>query len=63
MKLQLKQSRGNNSESMKAKVVILVQELSFLYTTHRQDLFYITVKYHDNIPKGIQVMEQTGNCI
>ena len=43
---------GNNSESMKARV-------AFLYPTHHQDVFYITVKYHDNIPKGFQVMEQT----
>ena len=35
------------------------QELSFLYLTHRQDLFYITVQYHDYIPKGIQVTEWT----
>ena len=39
------------------------QELSFLYATHRHDLFYITVKYHDYIPKGIQVTERTRNCI
>ena len=39
------------------------QELSFLYMTHRHDLFYITVKYHDYIPKGIQVTEQTWICI
>ena len=37
---------------MKARVVILVQD-------HPHDLFYITVKYHDNIPKGIQVTEWT----
>ena len=49
MKLHLKPSRGNNSESMKAKIVILV------CNTYCQDLFYVTVKYHDNIPKGIQV--------
>ena len=42
--MHLKPSRGNNSESM--------TELSFLYATHRHDLFYITVKY-DYIPKGI----------
>ena len=42
MKLHLTQSRENNSESMKARVVNIVR-----------DLFYITVKYHDNIPKGI----------
>ena len=39
------------------------QELSFLYVTHRHDLFYIAVKYHDYIPKGIQVIELTQNCI
>ena len=38
-------------------------ELSFLYLTHHQDVFYITLKYHDKIPKGFQVMEQTRNCI
>ena len=38
-------------------------ELPFLYATHRQDLFYITVKNHDNIPKGFQVMERTRDCI
>ena len=31
--------------------------------THRHDLFYITVKYHYYIPKGIQVTEQTQICI
>ena len=39
------------------------RELSFLYVTHHHDLFYITVKYHDYIPKGIQVTERTQNCI
>ena len=43
MKLNLKPSRGNNSESMKER------ELSFLYATHPHDLFYIAVKYHDYI--------------
>ena len=27
-------------------------ELSFLYGTHRQHLFVITVRYNDNIPNG-----------
>ena len=54
--LHLKPSRGNNSESMKV-------ELSFLYAIHRHDLFYIAVKYHDYIPKGIQVIQRTRNCI
>ena len=38
-------------------------ELSFLYITHCRGLFYITLKYHDYIPKGIQVTEQTQICI
>ena len=53
MKLHLKPSRGNN--------LVWKGELSFLYATHRHDLFYTTVVYHDYIPKGIQVMERTGN--
>ena len=44
--LQLK-----NQEEITQKVC--KQELSFLFATHCHDLFYITVKYHDNIPKGI----------
>ena len=52
MKLHLKPSRGNSSESMKVRVAILVCDTS-------SDLFYMTVKYHDHIPKGIQVTELT----
>ena len=37
--------------------------MSFLYATYNHDLFYIAVKYHDYIPKGIQIIEGTGNCI
>ena len=47
--MHLKQSRGNNSEDMKATVVIW-------YATHCHDLFYITVKCHDHIPKVTIVM-------
>ena len=54
--MHLKPSRGDNSENMKTRVVILVP-------IHRHDLFYITVKYHDYIPKGIQVTERTRICI
>ena len=36
-------------------------ELSFLYSTHRLVLFYISTKSHQNISKGIQVTEQTQN--
>ena len=42
MKLPLKPSRGNNSESMEV-------ELSFLYVTHQHYQFYIAVKYHGYI--------------
>ena len=39
-------------------------KLSLLYMTHRLVLFYISIKYHKNIPKGILLTEQTGNqCI
>ena len=36
-------------------------ELSFLYLTHHLVLFYISITYHQNIAKGIQVTEQTRN--
>ena len=36
-------------------------ELSFLYATRRLVLFYISAKYHRNIPKGIRVTERTRN--
>ena len=36
-------------------------ELSFLYKTCRLVLFYISVKYHRNIPKGIPETEQMRN--
>ena len=45
-------TKGNNSKVRKP-------ELSFLYMTSRLVLFYISTKYHQNIPKGIQVTERT----
>ena len=36
-------------------------ELSFLYATCCLVLFYISTKYHRNIPKGIRVTERTRN--
>ena len=33
-------------------------ELSFLYATPHLILFYISTKYHQNIPKGIRATEQ-----
>ena len=56
MKLHLKPSRGKTQKVWK-------RELSFLYATHRHDLFYIAVRYHQNIPNSFQVMERTQNCI
>ena len=47
-----KHQRGDNSK-------VLKRELSFLYATHRHNLFYITVKYHQNIPNGFQFIEWT----
>ena len=32
-----------------------------MYETHRHDLFYITVKYHQNIPNGFQVKKRKRN--
>ena len=34
-----------------------------MYATHRHDLFYITVKYHQIIPNGIKVIERTRKCL
>ena len=39
------------------------RELSLLYVAHCHDLLFITMKYHDYIPKGIQVTERTQICI
>ena len=52
-------------KSIKGEITkkVLKRGLSFLYATHRHDLFYITVKYHQNIPNGIQVIERTRNCL
>ena len=32
-----------------------------MYATHCHALFYITVKYHQTIPNGFQVIERTRN--
>ena len=45
---EFKRSRGNNQKVCK-------QELSFLYVTYHHHLFFITVKCHDKIPKGIKL--------
>ena len=52
-----KHQMGDNSK-------VLKRGLSFLYATHRHDLFYITVKYESsNILNGIQVIERTRKCL
>ena len=48
----LKNTKGNNSKSKTAIVVILV-------LTRRLVLFYISTKYHQNTPKGIEVTKRT----
>ena len=48
--------RGDNSKGIKVRALIL-------YATHRHNQFYITVKYHQNIPNGIRVIERTRKCL
>ena len=48
-------NRGDNSKVLKL-------ELSFLNVTCCYDLFYITVKYHQNILNHIQVIERRLKC-
>ena len=52
-----------HKKSIKGKITQKVFKLglSFLYATHHHDLFYITVKYHQNIPNSFQVIEQKRN--
>ena len=45
-------TKGDNSKSKKGRVVIV---------TCRLVLFYISIRYHQNILKGIPVTEQTRN--
>ena len=58
-----KHQRGDNSKSFNVRALNFASdtlsgpELSNLQVTHCQDLFYIAVKYHQNIPNGIQVTE------
>ena len=44
-----KASKGDNSKSIKTRAIIL-------YATHCHDLFYITVKYHQNIPNIFKLL-------
>ena len=54
--------RTRNLFQIKQRVItpkIRMAELSILYATCRLALSYISTKSHQNIPKGIQVTEQT----
>ena len=54
--------RTRNLFQIKQRVItpkVTKTELSILYATSRLVLFYISTKYHQNIPMGIQVTEQT----
>ena len=44
----------NMHKNIKGEITqkVVKQAVSFLYATHCHDLFYITVKYHENIPNG-----------
>ena len=48
MKLHLKQSRGNNSENMKARVVILVRNASSWLVLHNFDVSWLYSKGYSN---------------
>ena len=52
-------------KSIKGEITqkVLKQGLSFFYATHCHDLFYIAMKYHQNIPNGIHVIERTQKCL
>ena len=54
-----------HKKSIKGEITqkVLKGKLSFLYATHRHDLFYIIVKYHQNIPNSFQVIERTRKCL
>ena len=45
----------------KLKKENIKQELSFIKVNHPHDMFCISVKYHDNISKGIQVKKKIQN--
>ena len=47
-------TKGDNAKSKKGRVVILLRQSHLI-------LFYISTKYHQNIPKGIRVTELTRN--
>ena len=63
--IQVTERTGICVKSIKVEITkkALKGKLLFLYETHRHDLFYITVKYHQNISKGFQVIERTRKCL
>ena len=41
--------------------ILYRQELLFLCSAHHLTMLYISMKFHENILKGFQVIEQTQN--
>ena len=56
-------SMDNYCQTLQREIMPKVRkaELSFLYATCRLVLFYISTKYHKNIPKGLWLTERTQN--
>ena len=52
--ITVKYNKGRTPKVRKA-------EFSFLYAKYRLVLFYISTKYHKNIPKGLWLTERTRN--
>ena len=48
-------SKGNNSKKMYR------QELRFLWSARCLMMLYISIKFHENILEGFEIIEQTGN--
>ena len=53
----------NHCQTLQREITAKVRkaEVLFLYAIHRLVLFYISTKYHKNIPKGLWLTEQTRN--
>ena len=56
-------AKSNSNTRREISEKVRKPELSFLYPTRHLALFYISTKYHQNIPKGIRVTERTQKQI
>ena len=56
-------SMDNHCQTLQREITPKVRkaELSFLYATRRLVLFYISTKYHENIPKDLCLTERKRN--